>query len=67
MAQKKATPLKSKTIKKKISLSIEKELDLELEAYIKEKGYSKNDFIVNAIKEKISKDKISSMIDSILI
>ena len=46
------------------------EIELEtyalLEEYIAEFGFSKDEFVRKAIMEKISRDKISSMIDDMI-
>lgn len=71
MAEKKTTTKKTTTKKpaataKKLSVTIDKETYALLEEYIDEFGYSKDEFVKKAIMEKISKDKISSMIDDMI-
>ena len=71
MAEKKTTTKKTTTKKpasttKKLSVTIDKETYALLEEYIAEFGYSKDEFVKKAIMEKISKDKISSMIDDMI-
>ncbi len=55
-----------KAASKKLSVTLDTELMEQLEAYIAEYGYSKEDFVRKAISEKISRDKISSMIDDMI-
>ncbi|MBQ7757718.1 hypothetical protein [Anaerotignum sp.] len=71
MAEKKTTTRKTTAKKpasttKKLSVTIDKETYALLEEYIAEFGYSKDEFVKKAIMEKISKDKISSMIDDMI-
>lgn len=71
MAEKKTTTRKTTAKKpasttKKLSVTIDKETYALLEEYIAEFGYSKDEFVKKAIIEKISKDKISSMIDDMI-
>lgn len=71
MAEKKNTTRKTTAKKpasttKKLSVTIDKETYALLEEYIAEFGYSKDEFVKKAIMEKISKDKISSMIDDMI-
>ena len=71
MAEKK-TAAKKTTAKKpagtptKLSVTREKETYALLEEYIAEFGFSKDEFVKKAIMEKISRDKISSMIDDMI-
>ncbi len=58
----KSTSSKSKSTGKKITITIEKEFWEEIEKYLNEYGKDKNAFIKQAIKEKISKDRINDMI-----
>ena len=57
---------KSKTTKKtnskKITITVDKEFWEEIEKYLNEYNKDKDTFIKQAIKEKISKDRISDMI-----
>ena len=55
-----------KAASKKLSVTLDTELLEQLEQYIAEYGYSKEDFVRKAIFEKISRDKISSMIDDMI-
>ena len=71
MAEKKTTAKRTTTKKaagttKKLSVSLDKETLALLEEYIAEYGFSKDEFVKKAILEKISRDKISSMIDSMI-
>lgn len=70
MAEKK-TPAKKTTKKststtKKLSVTLDKETYTLLEEYIAAYGFSKDAFVQKAILEKISRDKISSMIDDMI-
>ncbi len=58
----KNTSSKSKSTGKKITITVEKEFWEEIEKYLNEYGKDKNAFIKQAIKEKISKDRINDMI-----
>ena len=51
---------------KRISFSIDKELLMQLDAYVAETGISRDLFINKAIHEKIRQDKISTMIDHLV-
>lgn len=70
MAEKKTTTKKitkkTTTTTKKLSITLDKDTYTLLEAYIAEYGFSKDTFVKKAILEKISRDKISSMIDDII-
>lgn len=55
---------KSGASSKKLSVSLDAETLALLQEYIDEFGYSKDEFVKKAILEKISRDKISSMIDT---
>ena len=72
MAEKKTTAKKTTTTKKststtkKLSVTLDKETYALLEEYIAEFGFSKDEFVKKAIMEKISRDKISSMIDDMI-
>lgn len=55
---------KSGASSKKLSVSLDAETMALLQEYIDEFGYSKDEFVKKAILEKISRDKISSMIDT---
>ena len=71
MAEKKTTTKKTTTKKtpsttKKLSVTIDKETYALLEEYIAEYGFSKDEFVKKAIMEKISRDRISSMIDDMI-
>lgn len=71
MAEKK-TPMKKTAAKKapvttkKLSVTLDKETYALLEEYIAAFGFSKDEFVKKAILEKISRDKISSMIDDMI-
>ena len=51
---------------KKLSVTLDAETMAMLTEYLTEYGYSKDEFVKKAILEKISRDKISSMIDSMI-
>ena len=63
---KKTTTKKAPSTTKKLSVTLDKEVYALLEEYITEYGYSKDEFVKKAIMEKISRDKISSMIDDMI-
>ena len=71
MAEKKTTAKKTPAKKttsttKKLSVTLDMETYALLEEYIDEFGFSKDEFVKKAIMEKISRDKISSMIDDMI-
>lgn len=71
MAEKKPVSKKNGTKKpssavKKLTVTLDKETYALLEEYLAEFGFSKDEFVKKAITEKISRDKISSMIDSMI-
>lgn len=71
MAEKKAPGKKTAAKKapattKKLSITLDKETYALLEEYIAAFGFSKDEFVKKAILEKISRDKISSMIDDMI-
>ena len=73
MAEKKATTkatAKKATAKKpttkKLSGTLDAEADALLEEYTAEFGFTKDGFVKKAILEKISRDKISNMIDDMI-
>lgn len=57
---------KSGTAAKKLTVSLDAETMAVFQEYIDEFGYSKDEFVKKAIMEKISRDKISSMIDTMV-
>lgn len=63
---KKTTAKKPTNKTKKLSVTLDQETYALLEEYIAEFGFSKDEFVKKAITEKISRDKISSMIDSMI-
>lgn len=63
---KKTTTKKAPTATKKLSVTLDKETYALLKEYIAEFGFSKDAFVEKAIKEKISRDKISNMIDDMI-
>ena len=65
-AAKKTTAKKPASTTKKLSVTLDKETCALLEEYIAEFGFSKDEFVKKAIMEKISRDKISSMIDDMI-
>ncbi len=73
MAEKKTTTTKKSTKKstgkattKKLSITLDAETYALLEEYIAECGFTKDGFVKKAILEKISRDKISNMIDDMI-
>ena len=56
----------TKTKSKKLSVSLDAETMELLEEYLTQFGYSKEAFVQKAILEKISRDKISAMIDTMI-
>lgn len=70
MAEKstKSTTKRKKTTSKtkKLTVSLDVETMELLEDYLTQFGYSKEAFIQKAILEKISRDKISAMIDTMI-
>lgn len=69
MAEKKTSKqsgTKKTSTGKKLSVTLDTETFALLTEYITEYGYSKDEFVKKAILEKISRDKISSMIDSMI-
>lgn len=61
--RKKAT---NQTKAKKLTVSLDCETMKLLEEYLAQFGYSKEAFVQKAILEKISRDKISAMIDTMI-
>lgn len=62
------TTIKKRKISKKpnankITVTLDSKVMDEVEKYLKDYGQTKENFIKEAIKEKISRDRISSMID----
>ncbi len=69
MAEKKIAAKKTaskRTTSKKLSVTLDADTLTLLEEYIAEFGYSKDEFVKKAILEKISREKISSMIDDMI-
>lgn len=70
MAEKKTaakkSPAKKTSAEKKLSVSLDKETYAQLEEYLAAYGFSKDAFVKKAILEKISRDKISTMIDDMI-
>lgn len=70
MAEKKTTTKKTTkkatSTTKKLSVTLDQETYVQLEEYIAAYGFSKDAFVQKAILEKISRDKISSMIDDMI-
>ncbi len=62
----KSAAKKSGTAAKKLTISLDAETMAVFQEYIDEFGYSKDEFVKKAIMEKISRDKISSMIDTMV-
>lgn len=57
---------RSQSKSKKLSVTLDAETFTLLEEYLAEHGYSKDEFVKKAITEKISSEKISSMIDNMI-
>lgn len=55
-----------KTDNQKLSVTLDAETYALLEEYIAEFGFTKDGFVKKAILEKISRDKISNMIDDMI-
>ena len=53
----------SKTTTKRISVTVDKDFYMDLEAYTHENFTTIEDFVKKAIKEKLDRDRISTMID----
>ena len=51
---------------KKLSIAVDKVLYEEFIGYIEIFGYSKDGFVSDAIKDKLARDQISRMIDTII-
>lgn len=68
MAEKKTVKQSTKktSTSKKLSVTLDAETMALFTEYITQYGYSKDEFVKKAILEKISRDKISSMIDSMI-
>lgn len=62
----KSAAKKAGTAAKKLTVSLDVETMAVFQEYIDEFGYSKDEFVKKAIMEKISRDKISSMIDTMV-
>ena len=60
-----AKPKKTPSTSKKISFTIDKELLALLDQYLADTGQSRDVFLQKAIYEKISREKISHMIDAV--
>lgn len=57
---------KAKTTGKKLTVQLDTETMEMLKAYLDEYGFSTDEFVKKAILEKISREKISSMIDTMI-
>ena len=62
----KSAAKKAGTAAKKLTVSLDAETMAVFQEYIDEFGYSKDEFVKKAIMEKISRDKISPMIDTMV-
>ena len=63
-ATKQKSAAKKTAATKKVSVTFEKEFYTELEEYVSSHGYSVEDYVKKAVKEKLDSDRISNMIDS---
>lgn len=63
---KQKTTKKGETTQKKVSISIDKKMYEEWMEYIEEFGYSKDGFVSDAIREKLDRDRISRVIDTMI-
>lgn len=57
---------KPKSTGKRLSVTIDSDTMAQLNEYLAQFGYSKDEFVKKAILEKISRDKISVMIDNMI-
>ena len=64
---KKKSTASAKPKGKRLSVLLDAETSEMMEAYLGEFGFSKEEFIKKAIVEKISRERISSMIDSMIL
>ena len=51
---------------KRLSVTLDADTMALLEEYLAQRGYSKEAFVKKAIREKISRDKISEMIEDMI-
>ncbi len=65
-SKKTAASSSSKSKNKKLTVTLDAKTFALFEEYLTEHGYSKDTFVKQAITEKISRDKISHMIDDMI-
>ncbi len=61
-----STKKTTKTTAKKFTVSLDADTAGQLTSHLEEIGFSRDEFIKKAIREKISHDKISGMIDMMI-
>lgn len=62
----KKSSTKPKSTGKRLSVTIDPDTMAQLNEYLAQFGYSKDEFVKKAILENISRDKISAMIDNMI-
>ena len=62
----KKSSTKPKSTGKHLSVTIDPDTMAQLNEYLAQFGYSKDEFVKKDILEKISRDKISAMIDNMI-
>ena len=62
----KKSSTKPKSTGKRLSVTIDPDPMAQLNEYLAQFGYSKDEIVKKAILEKISRDKISAMIDNMI-
>ena len=62
----KKSSTKPKSTGKRLSVTIDPDTMAQLNEYLAQFGYRKDEFVKKAILEKISRDKISAMIDNMI-
>ena len=62
----KKSSTKPKSTGKRLSVTIDPDTMAQLNEYLAQFGYSKDEFVKKAILEKFSRDKISAMIDNMI-
>ena len=62
----KKSSTKPKSTGKRLSVTIDPDTMAQLNEYLAQFGYSKDEFVKKDILEKISRDKISAMIDNMI-
>lgn len=62
----KKSSTKPKSTGKRLSVTIDPDTMAQLNEYLAQFGYSKDEFVKKTILEKISRDRISAMIDNMI-